>query len=77
MEALSASAKASFCSSVSEGEERNPLPCVGFAWFYTSDGHLDDVYFFGNQTRFQPRLQMGPATSTLLRDGEIMNSVTS
>lgn len=48
-------AKASVCSSVSQGQERNLMPRVGLVGFCTSDGHLDEsVCFFGNRTRFQP-----------------------
>lgn len=54
------------------------MPCVGLAGFCASDGHLDEsVCFFGYQTRFQPRHQMGQAGSKLRRDGEIMNSAAS
>lgn len=54
------------------------MPRVGLVGFCMSDGHLDEsVCFFGNQTRFQPRHQMGQAGSKPRHDGEIMNSAAS
>lgn len=46
------SAKASVCSSVSQGQERNPMPRVGLVGFCTSDGHLDESLLFQEPNMF-------------------------